>query len=227
MELPFEKQRKIVVEELKRLGIIRSEAVERALLSVPRELFVPEDLRKLAYLDQPLPIGHGQTISAIHMVAEMTEELDARPGHRVLEVGAGSGYQAAVLAEIVCKAGGERRGHVFTIERIPELAEFARRNLGAAGYSDCATVVVGDGTLGLPEKAPFDRIIVTAAAPDVPPPLVEQLANGGRLVIPVGDLFVQRLLVLQKDSEGKISRRYGAECVFVPLIGRYGWRFRP
>jgi len=219
----FEIQRRQLIEALISAGYLRSPKVIKALLSVPRELFVPEELKKYAYVDSPLPIGYRQTISAVHMVAIMTEELDPEPGDVVLEVGTGSGYQAAVLAEIVAKQDPTRRGHVYTIERIPELAEFAKRNLARAGYSEYVTVIVSDGTLGYPEKAPYNRIIVTAAAPAVPPPLIEQLAEGGRLVIPVGDLYMQRLLIIEKRG-GQLYKKWGIECVFVPLIGKYGWK---
>lgn len=219
----FAIQRKQLVETLISAGYLKNPKVIKALLSVPRELFVPEELKEYAYVDSPLPIGYRQTISAVHMVAIMTEELDPEPGDIVLEIGTGSGYQAAVLAEIVAKQDPSRRGHVYTIERIPELAEFARRNLARAGYSEYVTVVVGDGTLGYPEKAPFNRVIVTAGAPTVPPPLIDQLAEGGRLVIPVGDLYVQRLLIIEK-REGKLYKKWGIECVFVPLLGKYGWK---
>jgi len=214
-------ERKRVVDYLVSLGYIKSDKVREALLRVPREEFVPEPYRDLAYVDRPLPIGYGQTISAIHMVAIMTEALDPMPGDKVLEIGTGSGYQAAVLAEIVCKNGG---GHVYSIERIPELAEFARRNLDRTGYSDCVTVIVGDGTRGYPEAAPYDRIIVTAAAPDIPKPLIEQLRDGGRMVIPVGDRWVQRLYIIDKKG-GKTIIRRSIECLFVPLIGEYGWKY--
>ncbi len=219
----FEEARRRIVEYLVELGYIRSEKVKKALLSVPREEFVPEAYRDMAYNDHPLPIGYGQTISAIHMVAIMTEALDPEPGDKVLEVGTGSGYQAAVLAEIVGKMDPSRRGHVYTIERIPELAEFARKNLERTGYSEYVTVIVGDGTLGYPDEAPYDRIIVTAASPDIPEPLIEQLKDGGRIVIPVGDLWFQRLVIADK-KDGELVRRYGIECVFVPLVGKYGWK---
>jgi protein-L-isoaspartate(D-aspartate) O-methyltransferase len=220
----FEVQRKRLIEALISAGYLKNSKVIRALLSVPRELFVPEELREYAYVDSPLPIGYKQTISAVHMVAIMTEELDPEPGDIVLEVGTGSGYQAAVLAEIVARQDPMHRGHVYTIERIPELAEFAKRNLAKAGYIDHVTVLVGDGTLGYPEKAPFNKIIVTAAAPTVPPPLIEQLAENGRLVIPVGDLYMQRLLIVERRG-GKLYKKWGIECVFVPLIGEYGWKY--
>ncbi len=211
---------------LKREGIIRSRKVERALLTVPRELFVPESYRDLAYADTPLPIGKGQTISAPHMVALMTELLNLDEGMKVLEIGTGSGYQAAVIAEIVAPRGSKRPGKVITIERIPELAEFARRNLERAGYSDRVKVVVGDGTLGYPEEAPYDRIIVTAAAPDIPKPLIEQLKPGGRMVIPVGNKYMQYLYIVDKTPLGKIIINKDIPCVFVPLIGKYGWKVK-
>ncbi len=223
MDDRFAEMRRRVVEYLVRLGYVKSEKIKKALLNVPREEFVPEPYREFAYDDHPLPIGYGQTISAIHMVAIMTEALDPVPGDKVLEIGTGSGYQAAVLAEIVAKMDPSKRGHVYTIERIPELAEFARRNLERTGYSEYVTVIVGDGTLGYPEEAPYDRILITAAAPDIPKPLIEQLKEGGRIVAPVGDLYVQRLVIADKVG-GVLRRRYGIECVFVPLIGKYGWR---
>lgn len=223
--MDFETQRRRVVESLVLMGYVKNPRVIKALLSVPRELFVPDHMREYAYVDSPLPIGHGQTISAIHMVAIMTEELDPEPGNKVLEVGTGSGYQAAVLAEIVAKQDQARTGRVYTIERIRELVEQAKRNLTRAGYVEYVEVIHGDGTLGYPSKAPYDRIIVTAAAPEVPKPLLDQLAEGGRLVIPVGDLYVQRLLVIDKRN-GNLYKRYSIECIFVPLIGEYGWKIK-
>jgi len=220
--IDYAAERERVVNYFVELGYIRDEYVIRALKRVPREEFIPEHLKRFAYVDQPLPIGYGQTISAIHMVAIMTEELRPRPGDRVLEVGTGSGYQAAVLAEIVALADPEKRGFVYTIERIPELAEFAQKNLEKTGYSQYVKVIVGDGTQGYPDAAPYDKIIVTAAAPSIPPPLLEQLRIGGRLVIPVGSRFIQRLLIIDKTEHGLV-KRWGIECVFVPLIGKFGW----
>ncbi len=220
----FEEQRRRLIEQLKREGYIRSPSVEKAMLRVPRELFVPEELRDQAYIDTPLPIGFGQTISAPHMVALMCEEARLRVGQKVLEVGTGSGYHAAVIAEIVAPSDVDSKywGHVYSIERIPELAEYAKRNLSRAGYADRVTVVVGDGSKGLPEYAPYDRIIVTAAAPRIPEPLVEQLKVGGILVVPVGDRFYQVLYIVEKTDKG-IRIRKGIPCLFVPLIGEYGW----
>ncbi len=226
MNYRFIEERKRLVEMLKRDGIIRSKKVERALLNVPRELFVPENYRDLAYADTPLPIGKGQTISAPHMVALMTELLNLDEGMKVLEIGTGSGYQAAVIAEIVAPKNSKKLGKVITIERIPELAEFAKRNLERAGYIDRVKVVVGDGTLGYPKEAPYDRIIVTAAAPDIPKPLLEQLKPGGRMVIPVGNKYLQYLYIVDKTPSGKIIINKDIPCVFVPLIGKYGWKVK-
>ncbi|MEM1532601.1 MAG: protein-L-isoaspartate O-methyltransferase [Desulfurococcaceae archaeon] len=222
----FSQQRTALVKQLIAEGIIKSDKVKNALMRVPREEFVPSNYREWAYVDSPLPIGHGQTISAPHMVALMTELLDPEPGDIVLEVGTGSGYQAAVLAEIVAKNASLKKGHVYTIERIPELAEFARENLRRTKYIDYVTVVVGDGTKGYLDAAPYDKIIVTAAAPSIPQPLIEQLKPGGRVVIPVGDMYYQRLLVVSKRIDGSLDVRKDTWCVFVPLIGEYGWKIQ-
>lgn len=219
----FEAQRRALVERLKEEGLIRSPLVEDAFLSVPREYFVPEPLRSYAYIDSPLHIGFGQTISAPHMVAIMTEELEVRPGQRVLEVGTGSGYQAAILAHIVSKGAG---GHVYTVERILPLAQRGLANIAAARRDllDFVTVVVGDGSRGLEFFGPFDRILVTAAAPTIPEPLLRQLRAPGRLVIPVGSRWEQVLYIVDKDEGGGIRVHSSIPCIFVPLIGEYGWR---
>jgi protein-L-isoaspartate(D-aspartate) O-methyltransferase len=192
---------------------ISDERVLEAMERVPRELFVPDDERRRAYADAALPIGHGQTISQPYMVARIAEALTVRPGERVLDVGTGSGYQAAVLAEL----GAE----VVTIERIPELAESARASLAAAGYPQ-VDVRVGDGTLGLPELAPFDAIAVAAAAPAFPQTLYEQLRPRGRLVVPVGGERVQRLEVIVRSPEGP-AVVHSVPCRFVPLVGQEGF----
>ncbi len=220
------RRKRELLEALRREGVIRSERVYRAMLSVPREEFVPPELRCHAYDDNPLPIGCGQTISAPHMVAMMCEEARLEPGHKVLEVGTGSGYHAAVMAEIVAPRDQprERWGRVVTIERIPELAERARRTLERLGYADRVKVVVGDGSLGYEPEAPYDRIVVTAAAPDIPRPLLEQLKPGGIMVIPVGDRYLQYLYVVVKREDGSVEARPVTSCLFVPLIGEYGWK---
>ncbi|MCD6428165.1 MAG: protein-L-isoaspartate O-methyltransferase [Desulfurococcales archaeon] len=216
----FEKRRKELVERLIREGILRDEKVIRAMLAVPREEFVPASYRNYAYNDTPLPIGYRQTISAPHMVAIMTQALDPDPGDKVLEVGTGSGYQAAVLAETVGDSG-----HVWTIERVRELVEFAKNNLGKLSYLKRVTVIHGDGSLGYPPAAPYDKIMITAATPEVPEPLLEQLKVGGRLVAPVGDRYLQRLVIVTKESSDKIKREYSIPCVFVPLVGKYGFKY--
>jgi protein-L-isoaspartate(D-aspartate) O-methyltransferase len=192
---------------------ISDERVLEAMERVPRELFVPDDERRRAYADAALPIGHGQTISQPYMVARIAEALTVRPAERVLDVGTGSGYQAAVLAEL----GAE----VVTIERIAELAESARASLAAAGYPQ-VDVRVGDGTLGVPELAPFDAIAVAAAAPAFPQTLYEQLRPRGRLVVPVGGERVQRLEVIVRSPEGP-AVVHSVPCRFVPLVGQEGF----
>ena len=205
-----------VVEHLKRAGYIKNEKVIQALLKVPREEFLPEELKKYAYIDTPLSIGYGQTISAIHIIGMMCEALDLKEGQKVLEVGTGSGYHAAVVAEIVGKDG-----LVVTIERIPQLAERARKTLKRLGY-DNVIVVCGDGTLGYPPLSPYDRIYVTAAGPKIPKPLIDQLKDRGKLVAPVGK-DIQELILLEKRGN-KIFKKKLGQVAFVPLIGEEGWK---
>jgi len=221
----FEKQRESLVQRLKADGIIRSSEVARAMRAVPREMFLPEDIKASAYVDSPLPIGFGQTISAPHMVAMMAEALELEVGHKILEVGSGSGYHAAVLAEIVAPRNVEKVGHIYTVEIVPELSTFARMNLESTGYGDRVTVILGDGSMGCPEHAPYDRISVTAAAPKVPKALVGELKVGGVLVIPVGGAyFYQELVRVRKESEGDVSTRSICGVAFVPLRGKDGWK---
>ncbi len=196
---------------------VTSEVVLTAMATVPRHLFVPESLAAQAYSDHPLAIGEGQTISQPYMVASMTEALAVQPGDRVLEIGTGSGYQTAVLARLAAR--------VVSIERHATLAARAREVLARVGAAN-VEILVGDGTEGAPELAPFDRILVTAGAPAVPDTLRRQLADGGRLVIPVGPSGFQRLTVVDRDGD-RFSTREGEACVFVPLIGRHGWPGQP
>lgn len=210
-------ERQRMVAGLRGRGLVFSERVEKALLKVPRHLFVPESARSQAYRDTPLPIGDGQTISAPHMVAVMAEALELREGHKVLEIGAGSGYNAAVMAELVGPTG-----KVITLERHPSLADKAAQVLLEAGYTN-VQVVVGDGSLGYPEEAPYDRISVTCGAPRVPNPLVEQLRDGGIMLIPVGGLEYQTLLRVRKLGGRTLSEDLGS-VVFVPLLGEKGHR---
>ncbi len=192
---------------------IRDPWVLKALGTLPREKFISPGLNKNAYSDSPVPIGHGQTISQPYMVALMTEALELKPQHRVLEIGTGSGYQAAVLSLLVTK--------VYTVERIPELTRRAREIFEELGLENILSRTA-DGTIGWDEYAPYDRIVVTAAAPQVPPQLLRQLAPGGRLVIPVGEKSVQTLRILER-REDRIAEQNAGSCVFVPLIGKDGW----
>ena len=193
--------------------------------TVPRESFLPDRLRSDTYLDMPLSIGYGQTISAPHMVAIMCEYLKLEVGDKVLEVGAGSGYHAAVIAEIISPKHSEKLGHVYTVEIIKELADFARSNLEKTSYGKHVTVVHGDGCLGLQEYAPFNKILVTAAAPRIPESLIEQLAYGGILLSPVGEpYFYQKLVQVIKDPKGGLKKTELGGVAFVPLRGKYGWK---
>jgi protein-L-isoaspartate(D-aspartate) O-methyltransferase len=192
---------------------IRDQRVLAAMARIPREKFVSDDLRPFAYDNRPLPIGHGQTISQPLIVAMMTEALDLKGDEKVLELGTGSGYQAAILAELTAR--------VVTVERIAPLAEQAATLLAELGYENVQVHLAGD-TLGWPEEAPYEGILVTAAAPDVPPVLVEQLAPQGRLVIPVGAQDVQDLLLIINNRGGLGIKRLGP-CRFVPLLGAGGW----
>lgn len=199
-----------MVDRLIAHGLLRSDRVIEAFRSVDRRIFCPGPF---PFADSPQAIGHGQTISAPHMVAIMSEALEAAPGHRVLEVGGGCGYQAAILGRIVDP------GAVHTVEIVPELAEMARRNLREAGVTN-VVVHEGDGSVGLADHAPYDRIIVTCAAPSLPAPLREQVAHGGVLLVPVGRGF-QTLLRLRRTDRGWREEDLGG-CVFVPLRGRHG-----
>jgi protein-L-isoaspartate(D-aspartate) O-methyltransferase len=209
----YETQRARLVDSLEKRLFERDERVFRALRKVPRHLFTPTTLWSLAYEDRALPIGDCQTISAPHMVAIMTSLLRVQPHHKVFEVGTGSGYQAAVLAELAAE--------VYTIERVPDLAERAAATLSELGINNVC-VVVGDGCLGYPEAAPYDRIIVTAAGADVSRSLIDQLASPGRLLMPVGSHYEQELVALDK-SDDVLRRSYHGLCYFVPLIGEGAW----
>jgi protein-L-isoaspartate(D-aspartate) O-methyltransferase len=210
-----ELRRRMVTRQIRVRGI-RDERVLAVMEEVPRHRFVPEALWSDAYEDGPLPIGDGQTISQPYMVAVMTQLLELRGDERVLELGTGSGYQAAVLSRL-CK-------WVFTVERIPRLAERAKIILTELGYANIS-YLVSDGTWGWASNAPFNGIIVTAGAPSTPAALLDQLAEGGRLVIPVGDRFAQTLKKLVKSRSGTTVESH-TECRFVDLIGKFGWAER-
>jgi protein-L-isoaspartate(D-aspartate) O-methyltransferase len=204
----------MVESQIKRRGI-SDPRVLKAMRTVRRHQFVPKHLWDQAYNDYPLPIGEDQTISQPYIVAMMTEALELVGTEKVLEIGAGSGYQAAVLAELAKE--------VFTIERIPFLAHRAEGILKNLGYAN-VHVIVADGTLGWPPESPYGAIMVTAGAPQVPQPLIEQLALGGRLVIPVGDRYSQNLTRIRRTPEGDLKTEYLGGCRFVKLIGEHGWK---
>lgn len=211
--MAYEAERRLMVEEqLVRRGI-RDDRVLEAMGSVPRHLFVSDELIESAYFDCALPIGEGQTISQPYMVAVMTELLELKGDERILEIGTGSGYQTAILSQLAAE--------VFTIERIPSLAEKAKQRLMDIGRGN-VHAIVSDGTQGLPEHAPYDGIIVTAGAPEVPQSYLDQLRENGKIVIPVGSRYSQVLYQVVKTPEG-VQRHMSTACVFVPLVGQEGW----
>jgi protein-L-isoaspartate(D-aspartate) O-methyltransferase len=209
----FEEARKRMVEEQLRARGLTDTRVLAAFRKVPRHLFVPSDLQGEAYTDHPLPIGQGQTISQPYMVALMTAWLHLQGHERILEIGTGSGYQTAILAELALE--------VYSVERIPDLLQAAHERLAGLGYLN-VHLTPGNGSLGWPEHAPYDAIIVTAAAPDVPAPLVGQLAEGGTMVLPIGTTATQLLVEIRK-RRGTIRKREITGCAFVPLLGTHGW----
>jgi len=213
-ESSWQAQRWYMVEQQLRRRGISDERVLEAMLRIAREQFVPEANRQWAYCDEPVSIGHGQTVSQPYITALMTQCLELKGNEKVLEVGAGCGYHAALLGSLAAE--------VISLEIIPELAEQARVNLEATGYGSNVRVLCRDGSLGCPERMPFDAISVAAAAPEAPPALIEQLNDPGKMVIPVGSLAEQDLLVITK-SAGRISSRVAAHCRFVPLRGGQGW----
>lgn len=209
-----EERERMVKQQIISRGI-RSKAVLNAMRKVERHRFVPAEVSREAYNDYPLPIGEGQTISQPYIVAFMTEALDLKPSNRVLEIGTGSGYQAAILAEI-CK-------DVYTIEIIESLGKRAEQTLRQLGYAN-VHVRIGDGYFGWPEAAPFDAIIVTCSPTDVPKPLQDQLAEGGRMIIPVGEGQVQELVLISKEN-GKLKRQHRLPVLFVPMRDKKGKRY--
>ncbi len=219
----FKKTIDDLVRRLRNNGYIQTDEMERAFRTVPREEFVRPDTRNHAYRDSPLPIGLGQTISAPHMCVIMCEALRLKPGLKILEVGAGSGYHAALCAEMVAPRTTETPGHVYTTEIVSGLIDFARENLERSGYDDRVTLIHADGGIGLPEYAPFDRILVAAAAPSVPEPLIDQLDLNGIMLIPVGGRgFFQELMMIEKNEAGEVSQKRWGGVAFVPLTGKYG-----
>jgi protein-L-isoaspartate(D-aspartate) O-methyltransferase len=198
--------------------------MRQAFLKVPREEFVLQKYRERAYVDTPLPLLSGQTISAIHMVMIYISPSCSDPqiGQKVLEVGAGSGYNAAMFAEMVAPEGAENPGHVYAVEIIPELVEFAKENIERTGYADRVTIIQGDGGIGYQDEEPYDIISVAAASKRIPPPLLKQLKIDGKLIIPVGRMFYQELVVIVRKSEDDFRERSMGGVAFVPLTGKYG-----
>jgi len=222
--MSFDEKRKDLVNNLVKRGILSKKSVINAMLKVPRHEFVPYKAVSSAYSDSPLSIGLNQTISAPHMNAMMCEYLELKEGDKVLEIGTGSGYHAALCAEIVAPENTSNPGHVYTIERHEELAERAKISLSKTGYGDKITVIQGDGTLGYEKEAPYDKILVTAASPEkVPPAFKNQLRDKGILCIPAGSKsYGQTLYVVRKDGNVyETERKTGVR--FVPLIGKYGF----
>jgi len=213
--MDFYDQRRKLVSKLKKEGRIKTVEIEQAFLEIPRETFIPEHLNYYAYSDTPLEIGHGQTISAPHMVAIMCEDLDLKEGQKILEIGSGSGYHAAIISKIIGK-----EGHVFSVERISSLANFAKKNLMEIGINN-VDIIIGDGSIGFQEKAPYDRIYVTCAAPRIPSLLIEQLKDPGKLMVPIGNIFCS--LDLLEKVEGKTIIKNLGGCAFVPMIGKNGY----
>ncbi len=216
-----------LIDGLIKQGILHTPKVIQAMQTVPRARFLPFDSQAHSATDTPLSIGYGQTVSAPHMVAIMNEALELHTGQKILEVGAGSGWHAATIAEIVAPKQAPRSewGRVYTVEINPNLAEAARKNIMNTGYGDRVTIIVGDGSKGYPEKAPYDRILVAAAAPEIPKPLVDQLKPEGILLIPVGSASLfQTLLKVTKRIDGKFKEENLGGVAFVPLIGEYGFK---
>ena len=209
--------REELVKKLKKYGYIRTKEVEKGFLEVDRGIFLPDDRKQFAYEDHPLEIGFEQTISAPHMVAMMCELLELKKGQKVLEIGAGTGYHATMIASIIGK-----NGSVYTIENIPELAEIAAENIKTAGYEDRIQVIVGDGSLGYEEEGPYDSILVTCAAPQISDPLKKQLKDPGNIVIPIGSLYLQKLYRFKRNGENWKREAHG-DVLFVPMRGKFGF----
>ncbi len=220
-ESMYEEERRQLVHRLKRFGYVKSEKILQAMEKVPRHEFLPLEARSHAYVDSPIPIGLGQTISAPHMIGIMLEALDPQPGNKVLEIGAGSGYHAALMGELV-----RPNGKVYTVERLEALGLQARETINRLGFGDVVEVSIADGSAGLAEHAPYDRITVAAAAPAVPRPLEEQLADNGRLLVPVGDRGYQDLILVVRRGD-HLERSELGGVVFVPLIGQHGYDNSP
>ena len=222
----FSELRHKAVEELRTQGILRDPNIIRAMNKVPREEFLPADMKSSAYVDSPLPIGFGQTTSALHMTALFCEYGEMKLGQRIFEVGGGCGYMSCVYAEVVAPPDQPKKtwGHVWSAELLPELAELGKKNVERLGYSDRVTFLQADASEGLEGEGPFDLIIVTSAAPDIPKELVAQVKTGGILLIPVGGAkFYQELMRVTKKSDGTLSQENLGGVAFVLMKGKHGW----
>jgi len=218
------KEKLDVLSRLRSHRVVVTDRMKQAFLNVPREEFVLPKHRDRAYVDTPLPILSGQTISAIHMVLIYISPScsDPKVGQKVLEVGAGSGYNAALFAEMVAPKEADNPGHVYAVEIIPDLVDFARDNIERTGYSDRVTIIKADGGIGYPSEEPYDVISVAAASKRIPPPLLKQLKVEGKLIIPLGRLFYQELLLIEKQADGTFTEKNLGGVAFVPLTGKYG-----
>lgn len=222
----FAELRQQAIEELRAQGILRAPNIIRAMTKIPREEFLPDDMKPSAYVDTPIPIGFGQTTSALHMTALFCEYGEMKLGQRVLEVGGGCGYMSCVYAEVVAPQEKEKEtwGHIWSAEIIPELAEVGKANIKRLGYDERVTFLQSDASEGLKGEAPFNLIIVTSAAPEIPEELVNQLKADGVLLIPVGGAnFYQQLIRIRKKGDGTLSRENLGGVAFVPLKGKRGW----
>jgi len=222
----FAELRSNAVQELRSQGILKDLSIVKAMGKVPREEFLPEDIRSYAYVDSPLPIGFGQTTSALHMTALFCEYGEMKTGQRVLEVGGGCGYMSCVYAEVVAptEQPREKWGHVWSAEIVPDLADFGKKNIERLGYAERVTYVQADASEGLLGEGPFDLIIVTSAAPEIPEQLMKQIKPGGTLLIPVGgSSFFQQLIRVKKKTDGKLSQENLGGVAFVPMRGKRGW----
>jgi protein-L-isoaspartate(D-aspartate) O-methyltransferase len=219
--------RRQAVEDLVREGLLKDPNIVRAMEKVPREEFLPPEARSYAYVDSPIPIGYGQTTSALHMTALFCEYSGLRLGQRVLEVGGGCGYMSCVYAEVVAPSEKPKAswGHVWSAEIVKELAEFGKENVLRMGYADRVTFLTADASAGIDTKEKFDVIIVTSAAPDIPSELTAELMPGGVLLIPVGgDRFYQELIRIRKKDDGSLSEENLGGVAFVPMRGKRGWK---
>lgn len=217
MDKEYEEKRERLVEDLERRGYIESRSVKEAMKKVPRHEFVPSNIRDRAYVDSPQPIGEGQTISAPHMVGMMVEELDLKKGQKVLEIGGGLGYHAAVIAEVV-----KEKGKVYSMEYVKKLARSAQERIKKSGYQN-VKIIHGDGSSGYEKKAPYDRISVACGTSKIPDALMEQLKMGGKILAPVGSKFIQDLIRVTKVDDHETRKENLGGVRFVPLKGRYGF----